>query len=58
MEWEEEQSWLRRRVMRLRTILRFAKDARVATCLREFIAEAEDRLEMLETRRKQDLPKR
>jgi hypothetical protein len=31
MEWEEEESWLRRRVIRLRTILRFTKDARVAT---------------------------
>jgi hypothetical protein len=55
MEWEDEEIWLRRRVIRLRTILRFAKDSRVATGLKEFIAEAEDRLEMLE-RRKQNLP--
>jgi hypothetical protein len=41
--------------VRLRTILRFAKDSLVATGLKEFIAEAEDRLEMLE-RRKQNLP--
>jgi hypothetical protein len=58
MEWEEEESWLRHRVVRLRTILSFAKDARVATGLREFIAEAEDRLEILESRQKQDLLKR
>jgi hypothetical protein len=54
MEWEEEESWLRRRVIRLRTILRFTKDARVATGLKEFVAEAEDRVEMLGSRLKQN----
>jgi hypothetical protein len=44
---EDEETWLRRYVMRLRTILRFAVDARVQTELRGFIAEAEDRLEQL-----------
>jgi hypothetical protein len=44
---EDEETWLRRYVVRLRTILRFAVDARVQTELRGFIAEAEDRLEQL-----------
>jgi hypothetical protein len=35
---------------------RFAKDPRIEVGLREFIAEAEDRLEMLESRHKQKLP--
>jgi hypothetical protein len=26
MEWEDEETWLRRRLIRLRTIWRFAKD--------------------------------
>jgi hypothetical protein len=56
MDWEDEETWLRRRVIRLRTIWRFAKDPRIEAGLREFIAEAEDRLEMLETRDKQKLP--
>jgi hypothetical protein len=40
-----ERTWLRRRLIRLRTIWRFAKDPRNEAGLREFIAEAEDRLE-------------
>jgi hypothetical protein len=56
MEWEDEETWLRRRLIRLRTIWRFAKDPRIEAGLREFIAEAEDRLEMLESRTKQKLP--
>jgi ribosomal protein L29 len=46
-EIEDEEKWLRRRVMRLRTIMRFALDARVKTVLREFITEAEERLDKL-----------
>jgi hypothetical protein len=49
MEWEDEETWLRRRLIRLRTIWRFAKDPRIEAGLREFIAEAEDRLELLES---------
>jgi hypothetical protein len=56
MEWEDEETWLRRSLIRLRTIWRFAKDPRIEVGLREFIAEAEDRLEMLESRHKQKLP--
>jgi hypothetical protein len=56
MEWEDEETWLRRRLIRLRTIWRFAKDPRVEAGLKEFIAEAEHRLEMLESRGKQKFP--
>ena len=53
MEWEDEGTWLRRRLVRLRTIWRFAKDPRVEAGLRELIAKAEHRLEMLESMDKQ-----
>lgn len=56
MEWEDEATWLRLWIIRLRTIWRFAEDPRVEVGLKEFIAEAEDRLEMLESRDKQKLP--
>ena len=46
-EIEGEEEWLRRRVVRLRTIMRFALDARVKTILKEFITEAEERLDKL-----------
>jgi hypothetical protein len=49
MEFEDESTWLRHRVLRLRTILRYAKDSRAESGLRELIAEAEKRLEQLET---------
>jgi hypothetical protein len=42
MNWDEEEFWLRHRVIRLRTILRLAKDARVAKGLREFITRRRD----------------
>jgi hypothetical protein len=45
---EDEPTWLRRRVIRLRAALRFAKEARTETILREVIAEAEQRLSALE----------
>ena len=50
-DFEDESTWLRHRVVRLRTILRFVKDARAESGLRELIAEAEQRLEQLEARR-------
>jgi hypothetical protein len=49
-EPEDELTWLRR-VVRMRTILRFAKDPRTETGLRELIADAEARLDVLEARR-------
>ena len=41
----------RHRVLRMRTILRFAKDPRTETGIRELIADAEARLDALEARR-------
>jgi hypothetical protein len=51
MDFEDESTWLLHRVLRLRTILRYVKDARAETGLRELIAEAEQRLEQLEAKR-------
>ena len=45
MEWEDEEAWLRGRIIRLRTILRYAKDPQVETGLKEFIGDAETRLD-------------
>ena len=50
-ELEDEVSWLRHRVVRMRTILRFAKDPRAESGLRELIADAETRLAALEAKR-------
>ena len=44
---EPEENWLRHR-SRLRTILRYAKEPRVESGLRELIAGAEERLDLLE----------
>jgi hypothetical protein len=41
---EDEETWLRHRIARMRTILRFAKDLRAEAGLRELIADAEERL--------------
>jgi hypothetical protein len=51
VEIEDEVTWLRHRVVRMRTILRFARDPRTETGLREIIADAGARLEALEARR-------
>jgi hypothetical protein len=48
IEIEDEMSWLRHRVVRMRTILRFAKDPRIEAGLRELITDAEARLTALE----------
>jgi hypothetical protein len=56
MDFEDESTWLRHRVLRLRTILRYAKDARVERGLRELIGEAEQRLEQLEARQNTKAP--
>jgi hypothetical protein len=45
---EAETNWLRKSIIRLRTALRFTKEPRVETVLREVIADAEDRLAVLE----------
>jgi hypothetical protein len=51
MELEAEETWLRKRIVRLRTILRYANDPRTEGGLREFIGDAEHRLELLQNRR-------
>jgi hypothetical protein len=48
MEIEQEAIWLRPRVIQMRALLRRVKDARVEAVLREFIADAEARLELLD----------
>ena len=52
MDIEPEYMWLRHRVMRLRTIMRYVKDPKVKAGLRELIGEAEQRLEQLEEKQK------
>jgi hypothetical protein len=51
MELEAEETWLRKRVVRLRTALRYANDPRVEVILREVIGDAENRLEVLQANR-------
>jgi hypothetical protein len=48
VDLEPEAIWLRHRLRRLRTILRYANEPRVESGLRELIAEAEERLDLLE----------
>jgi hypothetical protein len=51
MEWEDEEAWLRGKIVRLRAILRYAKVESAEGALKEFVAEAETRLELLQSRR-------
>jgi hypothetical protein len=51
MDLEDEEAWLRHRVLRLRTILRMARQPDVETALRVLIGEGEARLEVLTERR-------
>jgi hypothetical protein len=51
VEFEDEETWLRHRVRRLRAALRIAKEPRVVDILRDLIIDAEKRLEMLEANR-------
>jgi hypothetical protein len=51
MDWEDEETWLRAWIVRLRTIWRFSRDSRVDVGLREFIAAAEARLDVLQSKR-------
>ena len=48
MDLEPEDVWLRHRLRRLRAILRRVKEPTVEGMLRELIADAEDRLDLLE----------
>ena len=48
MDLEPEDVWLRHRLRRLRAILRRVKEPAVEGMLRELIADAEDRLDLLE----------
>ena len=48
MAVDQESIWLRPRVIQMRALLRHVKDTRVETVLREFIADAEARLELLD----------
>jgi hypothetical protein len=50
-EPEDEVTWLRHRVVRMRTILRFVKEPRAEVGLRELITDAEARLHALEAGR-------
>jgi hypothetical protein len=47
-DWEDEELWLRGCIIRMRTLLRFAKDDRVEAGLKELIGDAERRLEQIE----------
>ena len=51
MDLEDEDVWLRHRVRRLRTILRYVRDSRAEVALQELIGEAEERLDELVKRR-------
>jgi hypothetical protein len=55
MKWEDEEAWLRARIIRLRRLLRFAKDSEVELGLKVFITDAEARLDTLETLRVRSL---
>jgi hypothetical protein len=52
IDWEDEEAWLRgviiRVIIRLRTLLRFAKDDRVEAGLKDIVGDAERRLEQLQ----------
>ena len=50
MELEDEATWLRYRVLRMRTALKFAIKPEVESILRGLIADAEERLLALERR--------
>ena len=55
-DFEKEEIWLRHRLRRLRALLRYAKEIRVEIGLRELIADAEERLEILEQGQNQGPP--
>jgi hypothetical protein len=51
MELEAEETWLRKRIVRLRTALRYANDSRIEVVLPEVIGDADNRLELLQANR-------
>jgi hypothetical protein len=51
VELENEEAWLRARIIRLRRLLRYVKDTHVEAGLKEFIGDAEARLDKLEGKR-------
>jgi hypothetical protein len=53
MELENERAWLRHRVLRMRTALRFAMSPEVTDILRELITDAEARLSALDAQAKE-----
>ena len=55
-DFEEEEIWLRHRLQRMRMLFRYAKEPLVESGLRELIADAEERLEILEQRQNQRPP--
>jgi hypothetical protein len=50
MDLEDEEIWLRAWIIRLRTISRFTQNPEVEAGHKEFIADAEARLELLQRR--------
>jgi hypothetical protein len=58
VELEDEKAWLRARIIRLRRLLRYVKDTQVEAGLKEFIGDAEARLDMLERNHPRDSPQR
>jgi hypothetical protein len=48
MQLQDEATWLRCRIIRMRAALRFAINSEVEGIIREFIADAEDRLLAIE----------
>lgn len=57
VELEPEEAWLRHRLRRLRAILHRVKDPEALTLLQELIADAENRLDLLEKMHAQDMLK-
>lgn len=57
VELEPEDAWLRYRLRRFRAILHRVKDPEALTLLHELITDAEDRLDLLEKMRAQDMLK-
>jgi hypothetical protein len=51
LDLEDEETWLRKSIVRMRTVLRFAKDPQAEAGMRELIGDAEVRLAALEARR-------
>jgi hypothetical protein len=52
MELQDEATWLRNRIARMRLAFRFATEPQVESILRELIADAEDRLVGLQQSRR------